>query len=95
MLYHFVFFKKNCMNVGEPEVDAEIIAKTCGCKERGQRVSYAYAHAYHSLCLDKKDILEAEIQACEKLLRYATDDSERFVLEKEIVELRMALDLLA
>jgi hypothetical protein len=82
------------MNVAGSEVDAAIIAKTCGCKERGQRVSYAYTHAYHSLCLDKKDILTAEIQACERLLTHATDESERFVLEKEIVELRMALDLL-
>jgi hypothetical protein len=57
------------MNVAEPEVDAAIIAKTCGCKERGQRVSNAYTLAYHGLCLDKKDILAAEIQACERLLK--------------------------
>jgi hypothetical protein len=28
------------------------------------------------------------------MLKYATEDSDRFVLEKEIVELKMALDLL-
>jgi hypothetical protein len=82
------------MNVAGSEVDAVMIAKTCGCTERGQRVSYAYAHAYHSLCLDKKDILTAEIQACERLLKFTANESERFAVEKEIVELRMALDLL-
>lgn len=82
------------MNLAQSEVDAVIIAKTCGCKERGQRISYAYVHPYHSLCLDKKDILAAEIQACERLLKYVPNESERSVVEKEIVDLRMALDLL-
>ena len=44
--------------------------------------------------MDKKAIVEAEIQACEKLLKYAPNESERSVVEKEITELRMALDLL-
>ncbi|HEX2556800.1 MAG TPA: hypothetical protein VHK86_00625 [Nitrososphaera sp.] len=44
--------------------------------------------------MDKKDILEAEIQGCEKLLKYASEESTRAVIEKEIMELRMALDML-
>lgn len=71
-----------------------VIAKTCGCRETGkQRVAYALSGDFHSLCMDKKDVLQAEIQACEKLLRFASD-SEKRVIEKEIAELRMVLDLM-
>jgi hypothetical protein len=82
------------MNLAESEVDAAMMAKTCGCKERGEKVSYAYTDSYHSLCLDKKEILAAEIQACERLLNYVSNQSERSVVDKEIADLRMALDLL-
>jgi len=73
-----------------------VTAKTCGCTEKEtQKVAYAFSESFHSICLDKKDIIEAEIEACEKLLNYVTDKFEKTVVEKEITELRMALDLLA
>jgi hypothetical protein len=82
------------MNIVCPQSDV-VIAKTCGCREMGkQRVAYALSWEFHSLCMDKKDLLQAEIQACEKLLKYATSDSERRVIEKEIAELGMVLDLM-
>jgi len=70
-----------------------VTAKTCGCKDK-QSVTYNFSESFHSLCLDKKDILEAEIQGCEKLLKYASEESTRAVIEKEIMVLRMALDML-
>jgi hypothetical protein len=45
------------------------------------------------LFLDKKDILLNQIQACEKLLKFAVD-SDRRAVQKEIDELKVALDLL-
>jgi hypothetical protein len=84
------------MNIADSEVVQVIIAKTCGCKEIGRRkVTYNFADPYHALCLDKKDIILAQLQACETLLKYPSDDSERKVVEKEITELRMAMDLLS
>lgn len=80
------------MNIFAQESDL-VTAKTCGCKDT-RRVTYAFSGSFHSLCLDKKAIIEAEIQACERLLKYAPNESERSVVEKEITELRMALDLL-
>lgn len=68
-------------------------AKTCGCRDRRQ-VAYAFSVEPHSLCLDKKDVLEAQIDACERLLKYTNDASEKSAVEKEISELRMALDLI-
>ncbi len=71
-----------------------VTAKTCGCREKRQ-VIYAFSAEPHSLCLDKKDVLEAQLNACELLLKYTRDASEKSTVEKEISELRMALDLLA
>ena len=72
--------------------DMLIEARTCG--DRKRRVAYKFTDAFHSLCLDKKDILMAEIGACETLLRCCHEDGDRTAVEKEISELKMALDLM-
>jgi hypothetical protein len=83
------------MNVVYPE-ENPITAKTCGCKQKNrQKVTYAFSEDFHSLCMDKKYIIQAEIEACERLLKYAINDSEKAVIEKEIAELKAALDLMA
>ncbi|AIF83746.1 hypothetical protein NTE_01685 [Candidatus Nitrososphaera evergladensis SR1] len=83
------------MNIADSEVAQLIIARTCGCNELGRRkVTYNFADPYHALCLDKKDIILAQLEACETLLKYASDDPDKKVVEKEIAELRMAMDLL-
>lgn len=71
-----------------------LVAKTCGCKENN-RVSYLFLEEPHGLCIDKKDLLEAQIQACETLLKYTKDEPEKSTVEREIEELRMARDLMA
>ncbi|WP_415283973.1 hypothetical protein [Candidatus Nitrososphaera sp. FF02] len=83
------------MNVMNSEVNQAIVAKTCGCTDRGRKVTYNFVDTYHALCLDKKDIMIAQLRACELLLKYASDEPERKIVEKEISELSMALDLLA
>ena len=80
------------MNIVYPESTA-VVAKTCGCKDR-QKVTYAFADEFDNICMDRKEIFRAEIDACERLLKYAKSDSERAVVEKEITELRIALDLM-
>lgn len=82
------------MNILEEEIPAKVIAKTCGCSEK-RGVTYAFVDAYHPLCLDKKDVLRAELDACEKLLKYAKDEVDRRVIEKEIADFKMILDLLS
>lgn len=81
------------MNIAETEVRSIIVAKTCGCKD-SKKIAYSFTDQYHSLCLDKKDVLVAEMDACERLLKYVQDDSDRKAVEKEISELKMALDLM-
>ena len=83
------------MNISETEAPIRVIAKTCGCRENNKRkVTYALVDSYHSLCLDKKDIIYAELEACERLLKYASDEGDKKTVESEIAELKMALDLL-
>jgi hypothetical protein len=81
------------MNIVHPQSNI-VIAKTCGCKEKN-KVTYAFSDEFHGLCHDKKDVIEAEIQACERLLKYTEDVSEKSAIEKEIAELKTALDLMA
>ena len=82
------------MNIAHVEEDHDIVAKTCGCKDKTRKVTYSFVDSYHSLCRDKKDILISEIQACERLLKYTREENDKIILENEIAELKLALDLL-
>ena len=83
-----------CMNISNTESPVTILAKTCGCKEKNKKVTYTFIDSYHSLCLDKKDIISAEIEACNRLLKYTRDETDNEVIEEEIAELKMSLDLI-
>jgi hypothetical protein len=82
------------VNIAHTEQDYDIVAKTCGCKDKKRKVTYSFVDSYHSLCRDKNDIILSEVQACERLLKYTGDENDIVVLEKEIGELKLALDLL-
>lgn len=81
------------MNVTDTE-SPTILAKTCGCKEKYLKVTYFFIDSCHSLCLDKKDLIYAEIEACNRLSRYSRDEMDKMIIEKEIAELKMSLDLI-
>ena len=82
------------MNIPDSEEPYEIVAKTCGCKEKNRKVTYSFVDSYHGICKDKKDIIMSEIQACERLRNYTRDEIDTNVIETEIAELKMTLDLL-
>jgi hypothetical protein len=70
------------------------ISESCGCdKKNEKKVTYQLIDSYYSLCLDKKDLMYAELEACERLLKYAVD-TEKKIVGSEIRELKMALDLM-
>ena len=81
------------MNIIESEIPYLVESRTCGCKERGRSVSYHFIESAHNLCLEKGELMLAQIQACERLLKYAKDEEEIKVLKEEISKLRLALDL--
>lgn len=81
------------MNIVNAETPFIIEAKTCSCKNK-KNISYSFVESIHNLCVDRKDIILAQIQACERLLKYVKDDIELVkVIDKEISELKLALDL--
>ena len=82
------------MNITETEVPLDVVAKTCSCSGKNRKVTYLILDSYHSLCLDKKDIIYSEIEACQRLLKYTNDKVDKKVIEKEITGLKMALDLM-
>jgi hypothetical protein len=82
------------LNISDSESPVTILAKTCGCKEKNMKVTYSFIDSYHSLCLDKKDIISAEIDACQKLTKYTVDEKDKLVIEKELAELKMSIDLM-
>ncbi len=83
------------MNIITEEYDSPVMAKTCGCKSNKRKVTYSFLNESHSLCLDRKDLMMAQLEACDKLTKYATDEADRKAVEKEINELKMTLDLMA
>ena len=87
------------MNITEGETPFNIVAKTCGCNDNDndntKKITYTFIDAYHGLYIDKKDIISAELQACERLLKdNSADEIDRRATEKEIAELKFALYLL-
>ena len=81
------------MNIVEVENLFAIEAKTIGLKN-SRNVTYSLVDSYHSTCIDKKDIILGQIQACERLLKYANDRMDQIILEKEIADLKLMLDLI-
>jgi len=82
------------MNITVTEQPILIEAKTSGSYGK-KSISYCVIESSHGLCLNKTEIISAQIQACERLLKYAKDETDLSTIEKEILELRFALDLIS
>jgi hypothetical protein len=60
-----------------------IVAKTYGCNvgerdssNRRIKVAYFILESYETFCIDKKSIIVAQLDACNKLLKYTVDEGE-------------------
>jgi hypothetical protein len=83
------------MNIVKAEQPFLIEAKTISdFIKKKKSISYHFIDSSHSLCLNKIEIISGQIQACERLLKYVKDESEKEIIEKEIIELKFALDLI-
>ena len=81
------------MNIIELEFPLKIEAKTSKYNEETS-IIYSIAELQHNFCIDKKEIIMEQIKACENLSRYSTNKSDNLALEREISELKLALDIL-
>jgi uncharacterized small protein (DUF1192 family) len=80
------------MNILEIEFPLRIEAKTTRYNDK-TNVIYSVAELQHNICIDKKEIIREQIKACENLSRYITNKSDSLALEREISELKIALDI--
>jgi len=76
------------------EADMPILAAKLCSTLANRKVAYAFLDNSDILFLDKKDIILNQIHACEKLLKYATYEMDQTTIEKEVEELKSALDLI-
>lgn len=81
------------MNILEIEFPFKIEAKTSKFNEKTS-IIYSIAESYHNYCIDKKEIIIEQIKACKNLLRFTNNKNEILALEKEISELKLALNIL-
>jgi len=83
------------MNIVKTEQPFLIEAKTISdFIKKKKSISYHFIDSSHSLCLNKIEIISGQIQACERLLKYAKDEGEIDVLKDETTRLKLALDLM-
>jgi hypothetical protein len=81
------------MNLVNLDSTIQIDAKLCGSLDK-RKIAYSVTELHHSLYINKKDIILGQIHACEILYKYAIDNPDRNVLRKEILELKLMLDLI-
>ena len=81
------------MNLTDIDSTIQIDAKLCGSLHT-RSIAYSVMEFHHSLYINKKDIILGQISACELLYKYAIDALDRNVLRKEILDLKLMLDLI-
>ena len=81
------------MKLTDLDSTIEIDANLCGSFHR-RRIAYSVMDFHHSLYINKKDIILGQIRACDLLYKYAIDSLDRNVLRKEILDLKLMLDLI-
>lgn len=81
------------MNLTDLDSTIQIDAKLCGSLH-SRRIAYSVMDFHHSLYINKKDIFLGQIRACELRNKYAIDNLDRNVLRKEILDLKLIIDLI-
>ncbi len=82
------------MNIVDSETIFDIDAKVSGRKDK-RNVIYSFVERPYNLYIDKKEIILAQLHACEQLLNYFSDSVEINVINKEIAGLKASLEVLA
>jgi hypothetical protein len=85
----------NIIVASDSDVPTLLKAKTCGsaCKN-AKKVVYSFAdETSQILFVDKRDVIKNQLEACQRLLPYMSK-IDRALVEKEILELKMVLDLM-
>jgi hypothetical protein len=79
------------MNIIEAGTGLNIEAKLF--RERNSiNIVYSFIEPPHSLCVNKREIILSQIQACERLFSHIKEETELKTINKEISSLKTSLD---
>lgn len=81
------------MNITETGTNLNKEAKLYG-EKNSKNVLYSFIEPQHSLCGDKREILSSQIQACERLSNYLTEEIDLKTINNEVSSLKMSLDFM-
>jgi hypothetical protein len=84
-------WRGNYLNLIGSEIKFQVEAKICGCNTKRKNISYHFAESDHNTYLEKTEIILAQIQACEILLKDTKDDTVASIIKSEIVDLTLVL----
>lgn len=87
--FNWIWDDHKQMNVTDLDPTIQIDAKLCGSFQR-RKIAYSIMDFYHSLYINKKNIILGQIHACELLYKYTIDNIDKNVLKKEILDLNYA-----
>ena len=84
----------NNMNIIKTEIPFIVEAKTTDCNNRKNRnITYHFMESAHPTCLDKEELLQAQLKACQRLLRLPyEEENDKDIIENEIIELSQVLN---
>ena len=81
------------MNIIETGTNLNIEAKLYG-EKNSKNIVYSFIAPQHSLCVDKREILLSQIQACERLSNYLKEETDLKTINNEVSSLKMSLDFM-
>ena len=84
------------MNIIKTETPFLVEAKTTGCTSRkNKNVTYHFIESAHTLCLDKEELLQAQLKACKRLLKLPNEEeNDKDIIENEIIKLSQILKII-
>ena len=81
------------MNIIETGNLLNIEAKLYG-EKNNKNIVYSFIEPQHNLCIDKREIIISQIQACECLLNFLKEEHDIIAINNEITNLKMSLDFM-
>jgi len=83
------------MNIIKTETPFLVEAKTTGCNDKNNRnVTYHFIESAHTLCLDRGELLRAQVKSSQRLLKISYEQEiDKDLIEKEIMKLGQALKI--
>jgi hypothetical protein len=79
------------VNIAEPETFFLIEAKINGNQQQ-RNILYSFVESSNNHCLNKRQILIAEIEACKRLSKHHSKGEEIFSIKNEIQELHTSFE---